>query len=293
VSEARLACGETRATDARISPPAWLTIVSTRWRVTEQEALQGVQSAIGYTFRDPALLAAALTHASSADCRLHSNERLEFVGDAILGMVVCTELYKRFPEYLEGELTKIKSAVVSRRTCAQMSRELGLPKYLFLGKGMSGRAPLPQSLAAAVYESLIAAIYLDSQNLEIARDFILRTISPHIDQAAETEHQRNYKSQLQQYAQRSLSATPMYDLLDEKGPDHSKCFEVGVIIQGHRFGSAWGPSKKEAEQKAAYLALRELNVIQASEEFESEGEFASVKAASAPAPETAGEGKGA
>ncbi len=241
--------------------------------MTEAQALQGVQEAIGYIFRNPALLAAALTHASSADCRLHSNERLEFVGDSILGMVVCSELYRRFPDYLEGELTKIKSAVVSRKTCAQISRELNLPRFLFLGKGMSGRAPLPNSLAAAVYESLIAAIYLDSDSMEITRDFILRTVSHHITQAAESEHQRNYKSQLQQYAQRLLSATPMYDLLDEKGPDHSKCFEVSVVIQGHRFKSAWGPSKKEAEQKAAYLALRELNAIKPSAEFEAEGDF--------------------
>jgi ribonuclease-3 len=243
--------------------------------VTEQEALQGVQGAMGYTFEDPTLLAAALTHASSADCRLHSNERLEFLGDAILGMVVCTELYRRFPEYLEGELTKIKSAVVSRKTCAQISRELNLPRYLFLGKGMSGRAPLPQSLAAAVYESLIAAVYLDSGSLEIAQDFILKSVTHHISQAAESEHQRNYKSQLQQHAQRFMCATPMYDLLDEKGPDHSKCFEVSVVIQGRRFCSAWGPSKKEAEQKAAYLALRELNAIKPSIEFEAEGDSVS------------------
>ncbi|HOB73991.1 MAG TPA: ribonuclease III [Phycisphaerae bacterium] len=250
--------------------------------MTEAQALQGVQEAIGYTFKDPSLLAAALTHASSADCRLHSNERMEFVGDSILGMVVCAELYKRFPDYLEGELTKIKSAVVSRKTCAQISRELNLPRYLFLGKGMSGRAPLPNSLAAAVYESLIAAIYLDSNDLEVTRNFILKTVSHHITQAVESEHQRNYKSQLQQYAQRMMSATPIYDLLDEKGPDHSKCFEVSVVIQGHRFTSAWGPSKKEAEQKAAYLALRELNAIKPSAEFEAENDLYRGEPASTP-----------
>lgn len=238
--------------------------------MTEQDALQLAQEAIGYTFKDPRLLVASLTHASIADSRVNSNERLEFLGDAILGMVVCNELYRLFPDYLEGELTKIKSAVVSRRTCAVISREIGLPKFLFLGKGMSGRAALPNSLAAAVYESLIAAIYLDSDSMEITCNFILKSASEHIRQAAESEHQRNFKSQLQQYAQKNLSATPIYDLLDEKGPDHSKCFEVSVVIRGKRYGSAWGPSKKEAEQKAAYLALRELNVIPCSPEFESE-----------------------
>jgi ribonuclease-3 len=237
--------------------------------VTQQEALQKVQRAIEYTFRNPALLKAALTHASIADTRLDSNERMEFVGDAILGMVVCNELYRRFPEYLEGELTKIKSAVVSRRVCAKIVGELGLVDCLFIGKGMNDRAQLPQSLAAALYEALIAAIYLDG-DLETVRTFILSTMTPHIEEAAETQHQRNYKSQLQQYAQQTLSATPMYDLLDEKGPDHSKCFEVGVVIQGHRYSSAWGPSKKEAEQKAAYQALRELNAVARCAEFEPE-----------------------
>lgn len=238
--------------------------------MTEQDALHKVQAAIGYTFQNPRLLAAALTHASIADCRLQSNERMEFVGDAILGMVVCNELYRRFPSYLEGELTKIKSAVVSRRICAEISRELGLMDCLFIGKGMNDRAQLPQSLAAAVYEALIAAIYLDSGELDTVRRFILDTMDKHITQAAETQHQRNYKSQLQQYAQQALAGTPMYDLLDEKGPDHSKCFEVSVVIAGKRYASAWGPSKKEAEQKAAYLALRELSAVVRCPEFEPE-----------------------
>lgn len=236
--------------------------------MTEQDALQKVQEAIGYTFRDPRLLTAALTHASIADCRLQSNERMEFLGDAILGMVVCNELYRRFPSYLEGELTKIKSAVVSRRICAQIPQDLGLMDCLFIGKGMNDRSQLPQSLAAALYEALIAAVYLDSGELEAVQKFILDTMDQHITQAAETQHQRNYKSQLQQYAQQALSGTPMYDLLDEKGPDHSKCFEISVVIGNKRFASAWGPSKKEAEQKAAYLALRELSAVVPRAEFE-------------------------
>ncbi len=238
--------------------------------MTENEDLQQVQEVIGYSFKDPRLLACALTHASIAEARVNSNERLEFVGDAILGMVVCHELYQRFPAYLEGELTKIKSSVVSRRTCAQIARKLGLPRFLYLGKGMSGRGRLPDSLAAAVYESLIAAIYFDRGNIEDTREFILRTASEHIARAAESEHQRNFKSQLQQYAQKVLIATPGYELLDEKGPDHSKCFEIGVVIRGRRYSSAWGPSKKEAEQKAAYIALRELDVIEPMPEFEPE-----------------------
>jgi ribonuclease-3 len=234
--------------------------------VSDHQSLQEVQEAIGYSFNDPDLLTAALTHSSSADNRLKSNERLEFLGDAVLGMVVCDELFKRFPELLEGELTKIKSAVVSRRSCAIMARDMKLTDHLLLGKGMNNRARLPQSLAAAVYESLVAAIYIDGGGIAPARDFILRTVSEHIDKAAESEHQLNYKSQLQQYSQKHLAATPIYELLDEKGPDHSKCFEVGVVIAGRRYETAWGPSKKEAEQKAAYQALCELQIIE--EEYE-------------------------
>lgn len=224
------------------------------------DVFERAQEILNYQFKDPGLLEAALTHASVADHRLQSNERLEFLGDAVLGFVVCEELFQRYPEYLEGDLTKVKSAVVSRKTCARISEELDLTSLLFLGKGMHGRGMLPDSLAAAVFESIIAAIYLDS-DFETARRFILEHVSVHIDDAVDSKHQRNYKSQLQQHAQKELSATPYYEVLDEKGPDHSKCFEVCVSMNGRRFPSAWGPSKKEAEQKAARLALEELEVL--------------------------------
>ncbi len=233
--------------------------------VIDAENLEKVQEAIGYRFDDLELLAEALTHASVAEHRLKSNERLEFLGDAILGVVVCERLFELFPTYLEGELTKIKSAVVSRRTCSEIAADLGLEQFLLLGKGMTGRLPLPRSLGAAAYESVIAAIYLDA-GLDAARDFILETISAHIREADESEHQRNFKSQLQQHAQKSLSATPVYEMLDEKGPDHSKCFEVCAALNGRRFNSAWGPSKREAEQLAARRALQELGVLEHDEE---------------------------
>jgi len=236
--------------------------------VCKAEVLERAERAVGYTFKDKQLLAAALTHASIADHRLASNERLEFFGDAILGLIVCHELYRRFPDLLEGELTKIKSSVVSRKTCAEVSRKLGLPDLLFLGKGMSGRSRLPSSLAAAVLEAMVAAIFIDSGGIDEPRRFILEHMNGYITEAAESEHQRNYKSQLQQYAQKVLNGTPVYELLDEQGPDHSKCFEVCVVIHGRRFPSAWGPAKKEAEQKAAYNVLRELNLIREPPERE-------------------------
>src|SRR5437879_6417319 len=141
----------------------------------EAEVLEECQKAIGYQFRQPELLRSSLTHASGANTRLASNERLEFLGDAILGLVTCEQLFLRFPDYQEGDLTKIKSVVVSRRTCAHISRLLNLGDYLFLGKGMHLHSAMPASLLADVFESLVAAIYLDG-GLEPARAFILRYI---------------------------------------------------------------------------------------------------------------------
>src|ERR1051325_7640178 len=130
-------------------------------RREEAEVLEICQTAIDYRFRQLELLRAALTHTSGAQTRLKSNERLEFLGDAVLGLVVVEQLYLRFPEYQEGDLTKIKSAVVSRRTCARISRLLNLGECLFLGKGMNFQATMPANLLADVFESLVGAIYLD------------------------------------------------------------------------------------------------------------------------------------
>lgn len=204
------------------------------------------------------MLHRALTHASLADHRLESNERLEFLGDAVLGLVVCENLYRTFPDELEGELTKLKSSVVSRRTCAEIADHIQLTPLIFLGKGMDGRDSIPTSLRAAVFESIIGAIFIDG-GFEAARKFILEHVSDHIEAAVESEHQHNFKSLLQQHVQRNLSATPHYEQLDEKGPDHSKCFEICVTIGSRRFKSAWANSKKEAEQQAAFLAMQEIN----------------------------------
>jgi ribonuclease-3 len=224
------------------------------------DIIQRAEDAIGYRFSDERLLVESLTHSSVAGDPLSSNERLEFLGDAVLGFVVCERLYEMFPDQREGELTKIKSAVVSRRCCAQVSQQLGLTDLMTLGKGLGDGAELPESVGAAVYESLVAAIYLDG-GLDAARRFILDYMQAMIDEAADSSHQENYKSMLQQHAQRNLSDLPTYLLLDEKGPDHSKCFEVCVEMEGRRFPSAWGQSKKQAEQQAALRALIKLGLI--------------------------------
>jgi len=219
---------------------------------------------LGYQFRDPAILESALMHASMADCRLESNERMEFFGDSILGMVVCEYLYERYPDLLEGELTKIKSAAVSRRSCASVASALGLDELLITGKGMGPASDLPTSLSAAVLETVIAAIYLDG-GLAPARTFILRHLREPIEAAANSGHHENFKSVLQQHAQRHFGHSAIYVLLDEKGPDHAKCFEVCAEIEGRRFPSCWCPSKKQAEQRAALNALVELGVARIDE----------------------------
>ncbi|MEM9082833.1 MAG: ribonuclease III [Planctomycetota bacterium] len=225
------------------------------------EYLDRAEEIIGHQFADRSLLIQALTHASIADSRLESNERLEFLGDAALGMVVCEDLYHRFPDLLEGDLTKIKSTVVSRRMCAAIASNLGLDKLIALGKGMKTRNNLPSSLAAAVLESIVGAIYCE-KGLDGARDFLLPLLEEHIEQAHESGHQQNFKSVLQQHAQNELELQPMYVMLDEKGPDHQKAFEICVELGGERFESRWANSKKQAEQDAALAALEAMGVIQ-------------------------------
>jgi ribonuclease-3 len=227
----------------------------------DEEVLQQIEQIIDYKFSNPTLLAKALTHSSAVDNRLLSNERLEFLGDSVLALVICQTLFERFPGYLEGDLTKMKSMLVSRRNCARVAKQLGLQKYLKIGKGMASSRALSGSLAAGLFEAIVAVLYLDG-GFDAARTFVLRTFAPLIDQADAEQVQGNFKSLLQQYAQQQLNATPVYELLDEKGPDHDKCFESQVVIAERHFPSAWGTNKKEAEQKAALNALIELGILE-------------------------------
>ncbi|MGC1273692.1 MAG: ribonuclease III [Planctomycetaceae bacterium] len=223
------------------------------------DRLDRCEAALGYRFRDRSLLALCLTHASVARTRLASNERLEFLGDAVLGLVVCELLFRRFPESPEGELTRVKSVLVSRSTCADMSRRLGLDRVLLVGKGLGTHDLIPTSILGAVFESLVAGVYLDG-GLEAARAFIERVVEDELEEAAARDRGRNFKSVLQHLAQKRFGETPVYRLVDEQGPDHSKCFEVAAIIGDAAYPSAWGASKKEAEQAAARNALGALGV---------------------------------
>ncbi len=225
------------------------------------EQIQQAERLLGYRFRDRDLLRRSLTHASVVDSRLESNERLEFLGDAVLGLIICEFLFEQYSHLLEGDMTKIKSTVVSRLTCAEVAEEMQLGDLLHLGKGMSNRATLPKSVIAAVYESVIGAVYIDG-GPDAVRSLILGQMRRRVEDAARSGHQYNFKSVLQQAVQQQLDQAPQYITLDEKGPDHAKCFEVCVELGSRRFASCWGASKKEAEQQAAVTALLELGLAE-------------------------------
>jgi len=230
----------------------------------EENTLLKLEQLLDYHFSDPRFLNKALAHSSQTKDRLLSNERLEFLGDSILAVVICQTLFARFPAYLEGDLTKVKSMLVSRKTCAKIANSFGLSKFVKVGKGMGKTRAMSGSVVAGTLEAIIAAIYLDG-GFQAAAEFILKQFGPMIDRVDARKHQENFKSVLQHYCQQEFSVTPVYELLDEKGPDHNKCFETVAVIRNRRFPSAWGITKKEAEQKAAYNALVELGLLEPDE----------------------------
>ncbi len=225
-----------------------------------EETLLRARDLLGHEFADPSLLAEALTHASAAQDHLTNNERMEFLGDSVLDLVVCEKLYADYPDSREGDLTKLKSAIVSRRTCTSVARRTGLADLLIVGKGILGRQSIPASLAANVYESVVAALHLDG-GYEVAKRYVLATLTPEIEKVVNDDHAHNYKALLQHHAQQRFERAPSYELLDEQGPDHSKCFEICVLLDGERYEGAWAPNKKAAEQKAAVKALQAMGVF--------------------------------
>ncbi len=224
------------------------------------EILRQVEDKLEYQFQNSSLIREALSHSSHVEHRLSSNERMEFLGDSVLSLVICHTLYEKFPEYLEGDLTRIKSRLVSRKICAQLAGGLGLSQFARVGKGIDQTRAMNGSIAAGLFESVIAAVYLDG-GMEAARNLILRLFGPELNKADAQQHQENFKSVLQQHAQKHFGHTPIYELLDEKGPDHNKCFEICVVIGKHRYPSAWGITKKDAEQQSARKALIELDLL--------------------------------
>ncbi len=225
----------------------------------EQDRIAACQVAIGCQFNDPAWLDKALTHSSNRSDLGLSNERMEFLGDAILGMVVSEYLFNAYQGHTEGELTAVKSIVVSQRTLARLSRALRLDEFLSVGRGMSRGRRLPNSVVANVYEALVAAIFLD-RGIQAAREFLLRNLVTEIHEAEQTKQHKNFKSVLQQLVQRKRGCTPIYRVIEESGPDHAKSFRVVTVIDGAEYGTGWGRNKKEAEQHAARETLALVKV---------------------------------
>ncbi|MEX1025762.1 MAG: ribonuclease III [Planctomycetota bacterium] len=208
---------------------------------------------VPHSFRDPALLEEALTHASTG--RTPDNERLEFLGDAVLDLIVAEELYRRDASRSEGELTERKAAVVSRRALAEAAKALGLGELAHFGAGIQDRAALPRSVLANLYEAVLGAIYLDG-GLEPARDFALVTLDRLLAEAERSlESDRNPKQTLQHLCQTTSGAPPVYELLDERGHSHARAFRVRAVHGARAFPSAWGRTRKEAERWAAHEAL--------------------------------------
>ena len=224
------------------------------------DRLSGLELSLGYRFRDRAILVQALTHSSARDREHECNERMEFLGDAVLGLTISEYLFHHFPEYEEGNLSMIKSFVVSAASLSAKAQEVGLEPLIVLGRGLSGRKPIPKSILCNIFEAVIAAIFLDG-GLEPAKAFILRALEATVAQVLRDEHERNYKSILQDHTQKQWTAIPSYRVTREVGPDHGKFFEISVEVNGRTFGPAWGKSKKEAEQSAARAALEAIGLL--------------------------------
>lgn len=223
--------------------------------------LGALQETLGYVFRDEALLRLALTHPSVAHESAVStphNQRLEFLGDSILGLVLTRELYERFPDWGEGSLTKARAQLVNRRTLADEARRLKLGEYLILSRGeetSGGRAR--QSALADAFEAVLGAVFLDS-GYDVARDLILRRFGDAFGALNQSPHIENPKGELQELLQAKSVEAPRYEMTATSGPDHDRQFECAVFYQGAELGRGQGKSKKEAEGQAALAALLKI-----------------------------------
>ena len=223
--------------------------------------IKDLETAIGYRFKNISLLQNALTHSSYANERWHnsllSNERLEFLGDAILGMTVAKYLYQTFPDRPEGELTRMRADMVCEQTLAKVAAKIDLGRHLLLGNGEEqGGGRNRNSILADAVESVIAASFLDG-GLEAAQRFIERFIL--VEVPVKQLHNTDYKTALQEMVQRKKNQVLTYVLVGESGPDHDKKFDVEVKLNGVVVGAGSGSSKKRAEQDAARCALEKLS----------------------------------
>ncbi|HSX25908.1 MAG TPA: ribonuclease III [Chlamydiales bacterium] len=227
-----------------------------------KQKLELIEEKLGYAFENKELLILSLTHRSFIneyrDLVAQHNERLEFLGDSVLGLVVADYLYHRLPSYPEGQLSQLRSRLVDAQSCAQFLQKLGVPDFILLGKGeklSEGKAKV--SILADVFEAIVGAIYIDG-GLPIVKSFLLFHFEPEIEGVIGSPP-RNYKAELQDYVQRKFQKPPHYKVMEETGPDHAKIFHVMVLIDEKESGLGMGASKKEAEQRAAFDALSKMS----------------------------------
>jgi len=262
LGEVRIAVPDDLAEDARRIIESHREDVGARV-VRIRDESDEIETRIGYRFKDRGLLEHALTHKSRAaedvSGGVADNESLEFLGDAVLGLVVANALFKQYPTYNEGQKSKIKASVVSTAALARQAEEIRLGEHLILGRGeekTGGR--FKQALLADAYEALIAAIYLDG-GLDAADAFLRRELKEAIDAGATQNFVgQDFKSALQERVQALGRSLPEYRVAGEAGPDHRKVFSVEVVVEGEVLGTATGKAKKEAEQEAARLALEQV-----------------------------------
>ncbi|MGB6369956.1 MAG: ribonuclease III [Atribacterota bacterium] len=227
--------------------------------------LNNLEKKLDYKFKNRTLLKEALTHPSfkknSLKDKTTNNQRLEFLGDSILDLIVTEHLYRELASFSEGKLTKIKSVMVSKDILAKWANHLSLGKYIILGKGedlTGGRKKL--SILADCFEALLGAIYLDS-GLQKAKKIISSFIKEEIELIIKGKHEEDYKTLLQEISQKKMKCLPEYYLIKEKGPDHKKTFCIEVKLKEITYGTGTGDNKKKAEQDAAREALKKLKVI--------------------------------
>ncbi|XER06754.1 Ribonuclease 3 [Sporomusa rhizae] len=232
---------------------------------TRLQALAELCRTLGVTFSDYKLLHQALIHTSYANetkgINVRHNERLEFLGDAVLDLIISSYLFSQCPHLPEGELTKARAQVVCEQTLAKRALELGIGEYLLLGKGEAlsgGRERI--SILADAFEAIIGAVYLDS-GFKSAAKYVLNQLKSEVILVERGDYLKDYKTWLQEIVQKNNDSKIAYEVINERGPDHDKSFEVAVLLSNQRMGSGWGKSKKEAEQQSAKQALIKLGEI--------------------------------
>lgn len=220
-----------------------------------------IEKSIGYEFKDKSLLERALTHSSYANennCK--DNERLEFLGDSVLGLIVGESLFSKLPESHEGSLTKLRASLVCESSLFELACKIGLQNEIKFGNCEKSEGRKRPSVVSDAFEALLAALYLDA-GMDFVKPWLLKLMQSAIDDAMSGKRDKDFKTMLQEYIQSKHCGMVEYKVVAESGPDHAKFFEIEVVLNGEVIGKAGGSSKKKAEQLAAQQALKKYEVL--------------------------------